>query len=216
MTKNKTLPLFLLLILLIFNSCIGLSMDIQMKKDGSGRLNLEYRFSGMAEAIGRLDGNENWPIIPTGRADFERTVLRVDGLRLVSFSSRERSGEFITNAELEFSNPQALLRFLDPTGTNASISSEKFDIFLNIPSTSNINPDLLDLVKSLSADYKLTISFSAEGLSTMRVTDRSGRELPSSVLNEAQIVPSGRKVSFSIAMSELLGISEGLGFSFSR
>jgi len=61
-------------LLLLFNSCIGLSLDIQMRRNGSGRLLMEYRVSRMAEAIGRLDGNENWPIIPNGRADFERTL----------------------------------------------------------------------------------------------------------------------------------------------
>ena len=109
---NRTL--FIILILITLNSCIGISADIIMRKDGSGKIALEYRFSRMAEVLGRLDGNENWQIIPAGRPDMERTVARIPGMKLASFSSTEGEKEIVNKAELEFKDTEALLAFLDP------------------------------------------------------------------------------------------------------
>ena len=148
----KKKPFLLLpLLILIFNSCIGISADIQMRRDGSFRLVLEYRISRMAETIGRLDGNEIWQFIPTGRADFERTIARIDGVRLVSFSSRERTSDIVNNITLDFKDAQALLNFLDPQGRRASINREdslnRFNIILNEPVSSEINTDLMNLLR---------------------------------------------------------------------
>jgi hypothetical protein len=75
-----------------------------MRSNGSGRITLEYRVSNMAEAIGALDGNERWPTIPVGRADWERTVERFPGLSLVSFSRREGNKDTVYNVRLDFVN----------------------------------------------------------------------------------------------------------------
>ena len=192
-------------------------MEIQMRRNGSGRLVLEYRVSRMAETIGRLDGNENWPIIPVGRADFERTIARIPGLRLVSYSSREGAQDVVTNVTLEYDNTDALLRFLDPSGTRASLSTDnqstRLDIILNEPVSSNYDEDLLKLVRQVSAGYGLSISFSAEGNSALSFTDGEGTasQAPAAALT----VTSGRKTSMSIGIIDLLEIREGLGVSFS-
>jgi hypothetical protein len=209
--------LIVLPFLFLLNSCVGLSMEIQMRRDGSGRLVLEYRISRMAESLGRLDGNENWPIIPAGRADFERTIARIPGLRLVSFSSSEGAVDVVTNVTLEYENTEALLKFLDPSGTRASLSTEnqstRLNIILNEAVSSNYDEDLLKLARQVSAGYGLSISFSAEGNSALSFTDGEGTaaQAPAS----AQTVTSGRKTSLSIGIIDLLEITEGLGVSFS-
>jgi hypothetical protein len=213
--KNKTLKrlpmLFSLMFLIIFNSCIGLSMDIQMRKDGSGKISMEYRVSGMAEAIGKFDGNENWPIVPVGRADFERSIARIPGIRLVSFSSGEKQQDVITSVTLEYNNTQALLKFLDPTGTRTSFSEGRLDIILHSGSQ-DFDADLLDLVRKVSAGYSFAISFSAEKNSTMTVTDSYGNEIKPP--SDSQFVQSGRKVSWSTGISEIFSLTNGLGVSF--
>jgi hypothetical protein len=187
-------------------------MDIQMRRDGSGRINMEYRVSNMAEVIGRLDGNENWPIVPVGRADFERSIERIEGMRIVSFSSREGTQNTVYNITLEFNNTDALVKFLDSSGGSVSFEAGRLDIVLLDSYSQIINPELLELMQQVFSGYNLSISFSADGNSTMAVTDGAGNQMPPP--ETAQIVPSGRKVSLSIDMAETLSLSNGLGLSF--
>jgi len=208
---KKLSVLLSFLLLLIFNSCIGLSMDIQMRKDGSGKINMEYRVSSMAEATGKLDGNENWPIVPVGRADFERSISRIPGIRLVSFSSSEKQPDVITNVTLEFDNTQALLRFLDPQGTKAHYYEGRLDLIL-IEAGLNYDKDLLDLVRQVSAGYNLVISFSADSNSTMTITDGTGNEIKPPA--DSQFVQSGKKVSWTTAIAGIFSLTNGLGVSF--
>jgi hypothetical protein len=215
--KNNTIKklpyvLFGLMFLFIFNSCIGLSMDIQMKKDGSGKISMEYRISSMAEAIGRFDGNENWPAVPVGRADFERSIARIPGIRIVSFSSNESQRDIITRVTLEYDNTQVLLKFLDPLGKRSSFSDGRLDIVLYEAGLYNFNAELFDLVRQVSDGYNFTISFSADKDSTMAVTDGAGNEIPA--MEGSQFVQSGKKVSWSTGISEILGLTNGLGVSF--
>jgi hypothetical protein len=212
MKKNMQRIIFLLLIFVIFSSCIGLSMDIQLRKDGSARLSMEYRISAMAEVIGKLDGNENWPIVPVGRADWERTTERIPGARLVSFSSRQSQKEIVTNVTLNFENIEAMLKFLDSAGNRVSMNANRLELIINEPASTAINDDLLELVRQITDGYTFTISFTAEGNSTLTVTDGNGKEIP--VPNNAQIVPSGKKVSMSIAISEIFTLADGLGVKF--
>jgi hypothetical protein len=212
MKRNLQRITFLLLILTFFSSCIGLSMDIQLRKDGSARLSMEYRISAMAEVIGKLDGNENWPIVPVGRADWERTTERIPGARLVSFSSRQNQKEIVTNVTLNFENTEAMIKFLDPAGKRASLGADRLELIINEPVSSKINDNLLELVRQVSDGYTFTVSFTAEGNSNLTVTDGNGKEIP--VPNNAQIIPSGKKVSLSIAISEIFALADGLGVKF--
>jgi hypothetical protein len=207
---------FLLPVLLIFSSCIGISADIQMNRDGSGRMILEYRFSRISESVGRLDGNERWNIIPTGRADLQRTVDRIEGLRLTSFSSREDEYDTVNRATLDFNDTDALLKFLDPQGRRAKFTREnnanKLQLILNEPISSQIDGDLLALMKQVSMGYKASVSFSAPGSAQLTLTDGAGNPLPPP--SGAQVVPSGRKVSVTLDTAEILNLSGGLGVIF--
>jgi len=126
MKKTET---FLLLCgaALLCTSCLGIAADITIRADGSGKISLEYRVSQMLESLGRLDGNEGWPAIPVGRADFERSLSRIPGIRMSFFSSQEKPNalggrDLVTNVTLEFANAAALLAFLDNSGTHAAVT----------------------------------------------------------------------------------------------
>ncbi|MDR2965469.1 MAG: hypothetical protein LBU88_06810 [Treponema sp.] len=197
----------------MFSSCLGLNMDISMRSNGSGRIVMEYSVPAGAENIGRLDGNENWPIIPVGRADWQRTVSRINGVKLVSFSSRQRQQEVITKVTLDFDNPNALANLLDPSGTRVSYNGA-LNIILNREIPSEINPDLLDLLRQASSGKKVSISFTSAGvLSNLVITNGSGNEITAP--KTVQIVPSGRKVLFSIDTAEIFDQADGLGLRFS-
>ena len=217
--KNKYMRLLkiskaalLVIIFFTMSSCVGISADITMRQDGSGRIALQYRFSRMAEALGRLDGNERWPIIPTGRADIERTLARIPGMRLVSFSVREDDRDIINHVELEFNNIETLLTFLDPSGRRASLSrqggSNRLSVAIMDGTTAPIDANLLDLMRALSVGYNFSLSFSADGNSTLTLLDGNGNAIQASA--GTRIISSGSRVSIEMETGEVLEHKQGL------
>ena len=206
--------------LALMTSCLGASADIVMRADGSGSITLEYRVSQMLESMGRLDGNERWPAIPVGKADFERSIARIPGLRLSSYSAKEYPRRYskppnsnplgdkdlITTVKLDFKDTAALLAFLDSTGSRASLVQEGGKSTLRLvllePINDAIDADFLSLLQEISAGYDLSISFTAPKNATLSCF------LPT--LPDARIVPQGKKVSFAIGTGELVGMRDGL------
>jgi hypothetical protein len=192
-------------------SCLGVQADISIGADGSGKIAIEYQVSQMLESIGRLDGNERWPTIPVGKADFERSIARIPGLRLLSFSSkfvqRANGRDMVNKAELEFRDVATLLAFLDSTGGRASYvrgnqqeAANALRLVLMEHSTGIANADLLSLLKEISVGYEIGISLSAPKNASLSV-------VPSSV-STARLVPGRRKVSFAIGLGDLLYLNE--------
>ena len=211
--KIKLIKRYLLLSIgaFVLNSCLGVSADIAIKADGSGRLALEYRVSQALESIGRLDGNEKMPAVPVSKLDFERTVSRIPGLKLSKYGSKNvrnnsGGGDLVTNVTLDFKDASALLAFLDGAGANAAMVQEAQGVLLRLtlldPSDGIANPDLLSLLREVSTGYELGISLSLP-------RNASVTTIPATV-PAAKLVTSGKKASFSIGMGELLSMKEGL------
>ena len=207
--KIKILTLCLAAV--VFNSCLGVSADITIKADGSGKIDLEYRVSQTLESLGRLDGNESRPAIPVGRADFERSVSRIPGLRLSKYSSRDvrgasGGGDLVTKAALDFKDTGALTAFLDGAGSAATLVEEGTGKLLRLtllePSGGITNPDLLSLLREISGAYELAVSFNLPKNARIEM-------IPASI-PAAKLVSNGKKASFSIGMGELLSLKEGL------
>jgi len=202
--------LLLCLSAVVLNSCLGVSADITIKADGSGKIALEYRVSQALESLGKLDGNG--PAIPVGRADFERSVSRIPGLRLSHYASKDvrgasGGGDLVTSTVLDFKDTSALLAFLDGTGSRASLIQEGEGKLLRLtlldPSSGITNPDLLSLLQEISGGYDFNISFTLPKNADIKM-------IPETV-PAAKLVSNGKKASFSIGMSELLSLKEGLG-----
>jgi len=203
--------LLLCLAAVVFSSCLGVSADITIKADGSGKLALTYRVSQALESIGRLDGNEKMPAVPVSKLDFERTVSRIPGLKLSKYGSknvRNSSGgsDLVTNVILDFKDTTALLSFLDSTGSRATLVQEGQGALLRLtflePSGGITNPDVLALLQEVSGAYELDITLNLPRNATLTT-------IPASI-PAAKVISSGKKVSFSISMGELLGMKEGL------
>jgi hypothetical protein len=206
--------------LALMNSCLGVSADIVMRADGSGSVTLEYSVSQMLESLGRQDGNEHWPAIPVGKADFERSVARIPGLRLSSFSVKEYPRRYskppsswgpalgdkdlVTKVKLDFKEPAALLAFLDSTGSRASLVQEggknTLRLVLLDPAADTIDADLISLLREISAGYEISLSFTAPKGAALSV-------IPPSVSAARNV---GKKVSFAIGTSELVSLRDGL------
>jgi hypothetical protein len=206
------------ILLLTLNSCIGLSMNIQMNKDGSGRLTMNYRISKMINNLGALDGNESMPTIPVSKSDWERTLNRIPGAKLASYSSVEEKQDTVIKAVVDYKDDQALLALLDPFGKKASINrqGQSGKLELIILENSNDEPkydkDLLDSMRVFMESYNFSISFSGAGNSTLAVTDGAGNIVPAQ--SSAKTALSGKLVSYSIGIMGLLDIKDGLGFRF--
>jgi hypothetical protein len=217
----KTFTLFVVTVMAVLTlaSCLGVQADISIRADGSGRIVLEYRVSQLLEAMGRLDGNERWPAIPVGREDFQRSVARIPGLRLLSFRTSEAQGAFggpatgspaigrrdlVTRAELEFADIAVLVAFMDSTGNRASFTQNSGRNVLRLtllePSAGIANADLLSLLKEISAGYEIGIDLSAPNNASLSV-------IPPSV-RAARLVSAGRRVSFAIGLGDLLHLNE--------
>jgi hypothetical protein len=205
--KPISLSLLIFFAVLTLNSCLGAQADITIRPNGSGRIVLEYRVSQMLESMGRLDGNERWPVVPVSRADFERSTARIPGLRLVSFSTQRPSGghDLVTRVTVEFSDTAGLVAFMDSTGNRASFVQENGKNVLRLvlvePSVNAANAELISLLREISEGYSVGISLSAPG-------DASLALIPQ--VAAARLVSQGRKVSFAIDMGDLMGLENGL------
>ncbi|MDR2798377.1 MAG: hypothetical protein LBB80_08535 [Treponema sp.] len=201
----------LIAVMLLLSSCIGVQADITLHPNGSGTMVLEYRFSRMLESLGKLDGNERWPPVPVGKADFERTQERVPGLRLVSFSSKDDEKDRYHQVKLEFADPAVLVRFLDATGQRASLVQEQGKYRLTLTFTEGMDkpdPDLLALLEAVSAGYVLQVNLSFPGEGSLRVYDREGSFLDT--LPGMVLVPQGKQVSFAAPLGSVLTHNRGM------
>ncbi len=152
---------------LILSSCIGIDASVEFRGDLSGSIALEYRISRMVESMGKLDGNEAWLPLPVGRGDFERTVARVNGLTLTSFSSKETETDLVVSAVLAFANPTSLITFLDATGRSASFSADGSTRKLTLKLAEgggSLDPDLERLVVTVFKDYSINLKVKTPGI----------------------------------------------------
>ncbi|MDR2158798.1 MAG: hypothetical protein LBP23_01885 [Treponema sp.] len=201
------------LCLVMLGSCIGVRADISLRDNGSGRLTLEYRINRSLDALGRLDGNERWPTVPAGRADFERSLQRLPGMRLVSFSAVEEGSVMLIRAALEFDNLEALRGFLDASGRGAVLSREGAGVSLALilnTGVEGLDPDLAALIRTLCEGYEVEMSLSVPGDAELAFADGRGNRIgppPGAVLR-------GKTVSFRTGAGNILGAEEGFALEF--
>jgi len=221
MKAKQTIYLLILLIILpLLNSCIGLNLNIQMNKDGSGKLAMEYRISKMLDSLGGLDGNESIPAIPLSKADFEKTIARVPGAKISSFSSTEDKKDKIIKVVVDYKDDQTLLALLDPQlGGNTSLNRQGQNGNLNITlmddsiDLSDYSEEVIEQVRVFFEGYDITVSFSGQGNSKLTVTDKNGNAVP--VQSNEKTVLSGKKVSYSIGLMDLIEKKSGIKLLFS-
>jgi hypothetical protein len=186
-------------------------MEIVARRDGSGTIALEYRVSRELESLGKLDGNENWPVIPVGKADLERSAARIEGLSLRSFSEKAAGADLIYRAQFDFSNPEALARFLDGAGQRASLVREGAENRLTLSfnhsaGNAGIDEELLELVGAVFEGYDLAFGITAPRPPRLRVVNRNGAPVESPPAGTALL--QGNRVSFSAPMADLLSAEE--------
>jgi hypothetical protein len=193
-------------------SCLGVSADITINADNSGTISLEYRISQVFDSLGRLDGNEARPPLPVGRMDFERTVERIPGMRLLSYVSRDVGSDRVVTARLEFSTIDDLLRFLDSSGQRADYISgqRRMSFVLNPGNSSSRTREMNALISQISQGYNISISMNFPSDGTVNVLDAEGKTSAARVAVQQQ----GRKVSASLPLETVLFDEKGITLEF--
>jgi len=196
--------------LLVLSSCVGINADISVAQNGSGTVALEYRISRLVEAMGKVDGNERWLPLPVGRPDLERTVSRVNGLSLRSFSSSRDENDVTVKAELAFANLDALKGFLDGTGRSVAVEAAagKRALALTLSEGGGpLDPDLEKLVRNLFASYRFELRFNAP---TALSASFAGKALPGTAAPVGTATLNGRTLSYGADIADLLSSKQQL------
>jgi len=165
-------------IVIVFSSCIGLYSTVSIRQNGSGTIQLEYRLSRMFEALGKLDGNEKQLPLPVSRTDFERTINRVPGLSLTSYTLNQDQKDVIVKAELAFTNIEALIGFLDASGQSVKLTSgggNKTMSLMLVRGIKNVDKDLEALVRTVFTGYSVDIRFTYPTTPTVSTTGNIGQ-----------------------------------------
>jgi hypothetical protein len=211
----RLIPL-LLISAVVFSSCFGFNAKIRINKNGEARLDLEYRINENLDSLGKLDGNEKWETIPSGKADIERSLSRMPGAELKSFSSKKDKNNVVNKIRLNFNSIEALASFMDAAGQGAAYSAENGSrrlLFTLAGGENKTDPQLQSLLDQVFAPYTGEFSVDFPNTAELRVLDKRG--IPLTLSGGVKIREKGRTVSFSIPMAELLAVQEGLVLEFS-
>lgn len=207
------LLLLIILVLGFLSSCLGVNADIALNNDNSGTISLEYRISGLFDSLGKLDGSEGRPPLPVGRIDMERTIERLPGMKLLSYSSKDDKNDRIISARLQFADMETLLAFLDAAGEKAVYANaggkQKLTFTLG-KGLHNMNPDLKSLIDQISSGYRFGIKMNFNSPGTAALLDTDGR----TIQGLADIQSPGKTVSCSVPMGEILAAEKGLILEF--
>ncbi|MCL1928434.1 MAG: hypothetical protein FWG07_06560 [Treponema sp.] len=170
--------LFILaLILGLLVSCIGASSHIKINSDGSGTISQEYRISLELQNMGKTEGNEGMFPLPTGKEDLERTVARIPGLRLISYTSRLDEKDLIINANFAFDSPEALAALMENSNQQFKVDLQGKKITLNFSAGENSEPAFKEMVVTAFQGYNFSLSMSVPGQAKTAWFDSAGKSV---------------------------------------
>ena len=222
--KNRVNDCLLLLIScllpIMLSACFGVSMDISLNKNGSGTLSLEYQIARSLDSLRKLDGNERWNTIPIGKADFDRTIDRLEGMKMLSYSQKETENQILVKVKMSFETPDALMSFLNADGRRCSFSGNGDSGTLNVKLSDGYKPDGLEsrnsafyeFLSDISKPYNVNLSMSFPGEGSLIITSASGVILKDAP--EIEIKGQGRNVSCSFPLNTIISSREGINLEF--
>ena len=212
--QKLKLSIFVFPFLFLLSSCLGASADITLNQNGSGTITVEYQISQSLDALGRLDGNQRWNTIPVGRADFERTLDRLPGMRLTSFSSREAGRNIVISAQMEFDSINTLLSFMDASGQRSSFSGDMNSgnlVFTLSEGAASSNEALNALIKDIFEPYSFMVSLTLPRDGRLSVTNGQGE---AAIIPGSEINAAGRRLQLSFPLSEVFTAHDRIDVGF--
>jgi len=189
------------LVSLFFLSCIGVASRVTINQDGSGTIQLEYRIARGLESLGALDGNEKWLSVPAGRADLERTAVGIQGLSLVSYTSRQAGNDMIHSADFSFTTVEALSAFFDSTGRQflADINGKR--ITFSFPEQKEPDPEFQGLLTGVLEGYGFSLSLTVPGKAQYQWLDKEGKTMQN---YRGNCVARNNMVEYTVPMAQLV------------
>jgi hypothetical protein len=158
--------LFILAVIAFFLcSCIGVDSRLSIRADGSGTLDLTYRISQTVTDLGR-SGTQKSPLpLPLTKADFDRGLSDVSGVRLTSFSRSENEADIMIHAVIAFDSVSALAQvtsFKDEApALSVAGSGHTYSQVIVKAASEELSSDTLAMLDSLFSDYHLSFSVEA-------------------------------------------------------
>jgi len=212
--SRRTCPMFYFFVFspVLFFSCIGASSQIKLNGDGSGSIIQEYRVSLELENMGKLDGNEGQPPVPAGKADLERTVARVPGLRLVSYNSREEGRDMVYKAELAFETPEALEALFAGDGQQFKVDVKGKRITICFPAAGTDDLLFKDMMVDAFKGYEFSLSFLVPGAAKAAWFDTNGKAVGQF---PGTCSVGDKTVSYSVPMADLAYLDNSLNLEIS-
>jgi hypothetical protein len=198
---------FVVLAALALTACFGVETGIDIKRDGSGTIDMAYRISNEVFMLGTLPGNENAPPLPVGKEDFERAFSRISGMEMTSYSEKTGEQDKIFLIKAKFDNLDALADFLDTQNRKVAIKRDGNAMTLSIdldPGSKSVDPDLAPILPAIFAGYYMDFKIALPHDCKVSYTDGDGNEL--SALPYGETVVAAKSVSFHAPMADMLSV----------
>jgi hypothetical protein len=196
---------FVVLTALMLAACLGTETGINIKRDGSGTINMTYRLANELFMLETLPSNDGEPPFPVGKEDIERTFSRIPGMEMTSYSEKEDEGDRIFSIAAKFDSLDALASYLDGQGDLAAIRYDggmtSLSMNLGVDSSS-LDPDLTPMLPIIFDGYYMDFKISFPRSCTVSYTDKDGAELPAPPYGETST--TANSVSFHAPMADTL------------
>lgn len=163
--------IIILIISLVFISCLEIETEIVIKEDKSGTWTLQYRI--MQEAAFITPGNElsGYNYFPLDETEFRRRVDGISGLEIISLSLEKTIMYIQIISEMKFDTTNDIQFFFNTFSNNPLISinhEEKgiFELEIFNPFPGADNKETLDLFSGLYSNKSIEIAVILPGLVT--------------------------------------------------
>jgi hypothetical protein len=191
----------------LLSSCVDAKAELNLARDGSGRLKLRYAVSRMVAATAGLDGAESLVVLPLSRQEADARAAAAPGVSIVAFQSSQNPDSLVVeNLELAFQNLASLALFLDPGKRRMALSSGggsqtlSFRLWDGLGGQKALDPDLDKFVRAAWADWSIALNVS----------------LPQAARSAAgaTISKDGRELAYAIAVPALLESPAAVSWEF--
>jgi hypothetical protein len=189
--------LFAAVISIMLASCIGIEATTKMDAKGSGTLSMEYQISNEFAQIGALETTSSLPL-PLSRTDIEKSLEKIDGVQLKSYSQNSKANNIIVSFSLAFDSPSHLAYYLDPTGKFVQYSHDNGISHLRLTLGDAIQPldnQMKDALYEKVKPYNFKFTFE---------TAQAAPEISMQNADFFRTTTSGKKVTLESSMADLL------------
>jgi hypothetical protein len=164
-TRRAGLSVLGMAVVLLLTGCLDLTATLDMKDDGSGRFELEYRLSRELFEMGVFDQESSFVPIPIHREDFENAVARVDGVRLDRYQIERSEGEVVVRSAVRFDNLDALNAYYSPGEERIRVKeangTRRLVLDLHPDEAGELDPETRSFAESYLSEHYVTLQLRA-------------------------------------------------------